>query len=356
MADVLNLNQNVAGSPNENYAREVMQLFSVGLTLLNSDGSLKLDVNGNPIQTYSQVDVINATKTLSGWVNQWIKSPTTSNDQNYAMPLVPRGGSDHDTSAKTVLGQNIPANQTIQQDLASFINIISNHPNTAPFVTRRLIQSLVSSTPSKDYISRVGSVFVSTQGDLKAVIKAILLDPEARAGDDPANTTNAGGRIKEPILVFTEVFRALGCVQTVYDSYNPQNAYYMGQSPLRAPNIFGYFSPDHKAPVSLYNSPEETLFTINSVSNYNGLAYQLTSNSFANAGCQVSMFTDAFSQSNSAIIELLNKRFFRGSISPSIRGGFNALLSNNLNNLSPTQRLGFLLGLIMSSSVYGVVQ
>ncbi len=354
MADFLNLNQNMAGSPNENYAREVMQVFSVGLVLINPDGSIKTDSKGNPIQTYTQNDVINATKTLSGWQNQWIDS--RSNGSNYAMPMIPRPGQNHDTSAKTVLGQSIPANQTIQKDLTSFINIITNHPNTAPFVSRRLIQNMVTSTPSPAYIGRVSSVFASTSGDLKAVVKAILLDPEARAGDDPSNKSNIGGKIKEPTLVYHEMLRALGCVTTVYDRNNPTRALWTGQNAFSAPNVFGYFSPDHKAPVTLYNTPEETLFTINTVNNYNGLSYQLKGQNFSNGGCQVSSFTTAVQQSNDALIEMFNLRFFRGNIPPSIRAGISTLLTNNINNLSPTDQFGYLLGLVLSSSAYGVMK
>ena len=358
MGDFLNLNQNIVGSPNENYAREVMQLFSVGLVLLNPDGSLKLDAKGNSIQTYTQNDVINSTKALSGWGNQWITSK--SNGSNYGFPMIPKTGSSHDFSAKTLLGQSIPGYQSIQQDLNSFINILTTHPNTAPFIAKRLIQNMVTSTPSPQYISRVGAIFNSSNGDLKKVVKAILLDPEARAGDDPANVSAQGGKIKEPILVFNEMLRALGCVSTVYDRYtgknNVQNAIWTVQSPLQAPNVFGYFSPDHKTPVSLYNSPEETLFTINTVTAYNNLTYQLQGNGFNNAGCQISAFTDAIEQSNDALIEMFNLRFFRGNIPPSIRGGLNTLLTNNLNNLTPVDRFGYLLGLILSSPVYGVVQ
>ena len=355
MADFLNLNQDVAGSPNENYAREVMQVFSVGMNLLNPDGSYKTDSSGNPLPTYTQTDVINATKALSGWQNPYLKTPIT-NTSNYGASMVPRSGNNHDTTQKVVLGKTIPAGQTIQQDLASFINILVTHPNTAPFVSRRLIQSLVTSTPSPAYLSRISAVFTSTQGDLSKVIKAILLDPEARAGDDPSNQSAIAGKIKEPILIQNELLRAFGCVTTVYSRNNPTQALYFGQNPYNAPNVFGYFSPDYKAPVSLYNAPEETLLTINSLQNFNSLDYQLNGTGFANAGCQISTFTDAASTSDAALIELLNQRFFRGAMPANLRLGVSTLLAGNLAGKPSLDKVGYLVGMLLSSPIYGVVK
>jgi uncharacterized protein (DUF1800 family) len=355
MADFLNLNQDVAGSPNENYAREVMQLFSVGMNLLNADGTYKTDANGNPLPTYTQNDVINATKALSGWQNQYLQTPKT-NTSNYGMPMIPRGGTTHDTTQKVVLGQTIAAGQTIQQDLSSFINILVNHPNTAPFVSRRLIQSLVTSTPSPAYLSRIAQVFSSTQGDLSKVIKAILLDPEARAGDDPSNKNAVAGKIKEPILIQNEVLRALGCVTTVFSKSNPTQALNFGQTPYSAPSVFGYYSPDYQAPVSLYNAPEETLFTIGSIQNFNNLDSQLNGPGFTNAGCTINTFTDAATTSDAALIELLNQRLFRGAMPANLRLGVTTLLANNLASKPALDKVGYLVGMLVSSPIYGVVK
>ena len=355
MADFLNLNQNVAGSPNENYAREVMQVFSVGMNMLNPDGSYQTDSSGNPLPTYTQTDVINATKALSGWQNPYLKTPRT-NTANYGASMVPRSGTNHDTTQKVVLGKTIPAGQTIQQDLASFINILVTHPNTAPFVSRRLIQSLVTSTPSPAYLSRISAVFTSTQGDMSKVIKAILLDPEARAGDDPGNKSAVAGKIKEPILIQNEALRALGCVTTVYSRNNPTQALSFGQSPYNAPNVFGYYSPDYKAPVSLFNAPEETLLTINSLQNFNNLDYQINGTGFANAGCQISTFTDAATTSDAALVELLNQRFFRGAMPANLRLGVSTLLAGNLSSKPALDKVGYLVGMLLSSPIYGVVK
>ena len=178
MGAFLNNQENTASVPNENFAREVMQLFTVGLVQLNMDGSIKRDASGVPLQTYTQTDVMEATKALSGWGNNYNKNLPKTNGCNCQVPMIPKDASQHNSNTKKVLGTTIPANQTTQQDLDSFIKILVNHPNTAPFVSKRLIQNLVTSDPSPEYISRIAKVFVDSKTDLSQVVKAILLDTE----------------------------------------------------------------------------------------------------------------------------------------------------------------------------------
>ena len=168
---------------NENYPRELMQLFSIGLYKLNADGSFQLDANNRPISVYSQSDVRGLALALTGWTYPTAPGQTPQqNNNNYYPGAMEARQINHDTTAKTFLGQTLPANQTIQQDLDGALDVIFNHPNTAPFVATRLIRAFVTSNPSPAYVARISAVFdnngAGARGDLKAVIRAILLDAE----------------------------------------------------------------------------------------------------------------------------------------------------------------------------------
>jgi uncharacterized protein (DUF1800 family) len=355
MGYFLNNKDNTASSPNENYGREVMQLFSVGLVQLNMDGTVKRDANGVPLQTYSQADVINSTKALTGWGDDWNKNLPQTNGCNCMNPEIPKVPTQHDFSAKTILGTSIPANQTIQQDLDSFIGILTKHPNTAPFVSRRLIQNMVSSDPSPEYIARVAKVFVDSGADLSKVVKAILLDPEARAGDDPAQQSNRVGKIKEPVLIRTSLMRGLSCKTTILSKSDSTQADWAGQDPINAPTVFGYFSPDYKTPVTLTNLPEQSLMNLSILNNRNSLTWNLTLDNLQNAGCDISPFITAVQTSNQNLIQLFSERFFRGRIPTALANGINTLLANDLANETPFNKVFYLLGLLISSSAFGVV-
>ncbi len=243
----------LGGGANENYAREVMQLFSLGLWHLNMDGSVATDASNAPIPTYTQVDVAALARALTGWayaqpasgpVYEWMGAPMVSVPGN------------HDFTAKVVLGQTIPAGQSVEADLESILNILMAHPNMAPFIATRLIRSLVMSNPSPGYIQRVAQVFKNTDGDLKATLTAILTDVEAR-NDTP--TVN-GGRLKDSILHTCGLLRALnGSFQ------NPNGLTYlygyMAQTPLAAPSVFSWFSPLYHVPYSSLFGPEFQIYT-----------------------------------------------------------------------------------------------
>ncbi|HYE75432.1 MAG TPA: DUF1800 family protein, partial [Blastocatellia bacterium] len=237
----------VNGGANENYARELMQLFSIGLYQLNQDGSLQLDANNKPIPTYNQTDVRQLSLALTGWTfNTANGAPLSPNPNYYPGPMIPLANY-HDTSSKTFLGQTIPANQTPQKDIDDVIEIVFNHPNVAPFICTRLIRAFVTSNPSPAYIARVSAVFnnngQNVRGDLKAVITAILLDPEAR-NDAPPNDF---GKLRTPMMHHIALFRLLGATipqptQFVYVYDN------MGESVLNAPSVFGHYSPMYRIP------------------------------------------------------------------------------------------------------------
>ena len=355
MGSFLNNIDNTASVPNENFAREVMQLFSVGLVQLNMDGSIKRDSSGAPLQTYSQADVIDATKALSGWGTNWNKSLPRTNGCNCMVPMIAKDASQHNTSSKKILGTMIPAGQSTQQDLDSFIKILVNHPNTAPFVSRRLIQSLVTSDPSPEYIGRVAKVFVDAKADLSKVVKAILLDSEARAGDDPTTQLSRAGKIKEPVLVRAELMHGLGCKSAILSKSNSAQADWVVQNPIDAPTVFGYVSPDYKAPVSLTNVPEQTLLNLSAFNNMNSLSYNFTVDTLQNAGCDIAPFLAAAQSSKADLIQLFSERFFRGRMPPALSNGVNNLLSNDLASESAFNKVFYLLGLLISSSAFGVV-
>ena len=236
--------------PDENYARELMQLFSIGLVELDLDGLVSTDTQGQPIPTYDQAVIEEFAHVYTGWT--YAGSPVfrgaraTLTSQVIPMQL---WQSYHDTGSKTLLnGFTIPAGQQGGQDLAMALDNVFNHPNVGPFMAIRLIQRLVTSNPSPAYVSRVASVFNDNgrgvRGDLGAVVKAILLDPEAR----PAMPMDLDGKIKEPLLRLTQLWKSYDA--TSQTGRYPLNFAYIvfGQGPLQASHVFNFFSPFYAPP------------------------------------------------------------------------------------------------------------
>jgi uncharacterized protein (DUF1800 family) len=253
-----------------------MQLFSMGLFVLNSDGTPKLDSNGNMIPAYTQDQVQAFARAFTGWTYATATggSPAKfpNGTANYTMPMA-AVDANHDTAAKILLnGTTLPAGQTSVQDLDGALSNIFNHANVGPFVCRQLIQHLVASDPSSAYVSRVSAVFADNgskvRGDMKAVVMAILTDPEARAGDTDA--TAEGGHLREPVLWLTNMIRGLGFtnndVTAGYDvvanaSYNTLGNYTatLGQRPYASPSVFNFFPPEYVIPGTTANAPEFSL-------------------------------------------------------------------------------------------------
>ena len=242
--------------PDENDARELMQLFSIGLVELNLDGSQKLDANNQPIPTYDQEIIEGFAHVFTGWT--WAGSPSfgsgrVSNEHPARpMELWPQF---HDTGPKKLLNNvTLPAGQTGEQDLADALDNIFNHPNVAPFMAIRLIQRLTTSNPSPGYVRRVAQAFENNgsgvRGDLGAVVKAILLDPEAR----PAMAMEIDGKLKEPLLRLTQLFKAYDA--TSESGRYPLIASYIlfGQGPLQSPSVFNFFSPFYAPPGEIRDS------------------------------------------------------------------------------------------------------
>jgi uncharacterized protein (DUF1800 family) len=359
MGFFLNNDQNTTDEPNENFARELMQLFSVGLVILNSDGTVRRDASGKALETYTQNDVKEATRALSGWQNDWQENLPKSNFGNFNKPMVARTWPEnaHDKGQKRLLGKVIPSSQTLQKDLDQVLDILVEHPNTAPFVATRLIQYLVASDPSPAFVERVANAFVSSKGDLKKTVKALLLDPEARAGDTPGTTSARIGRIKDPLLYTTSYFRALGCRASVLKSEGNSNST-LGRAWRDPPSVFGWASPFHRAPESLVLAPEQKLLRKDQIGERNNFVWEISVNKvqFDQAGCELSLFEEAAAQSDESLIVLVNTRFFKGVMPAPIQHGARQLLSTELASKAPLEKVSSLLQPLLLTPSFGVVK
>lgn len=249
--------------PNENFAREVMQLFSVGVYQLNPDGTRKLDGNGVPLATYDESVVKGFARAFTGWTF-FGNDPANPKkfdrpEESWTQPMI-AFASKHETGAKILLGSVVlPAGQTPEKDLKDALDTIANHPNVAPFVSRQLIQRFVTSNPSPAYVLRVSTVFENNgrgvRGDLGAVIKAVLMDPDARSS---TTLTDAKfGKQREPVIRLANMLRAFNAT-----SKNGRNEIHyldsaddaLGQSPLLSPSVFNFFSPSYTRPGKLAQS------------------------------------------------------------------------------------------------------
>jgi uncharacterized protein (DUF1800 family) len=257
---------------NENYGREFMQLFTTGIDMLNQDGSPQLDSNGNPIPVYTETQVQAFARVYTGWTyataSGGIPANFPNNTPNYDAPMA-AVESQHDMNSKTLLnGTTLPAGQSSSQDLTGALTNIFNHTNVGPFVCRQLIQHLVTSNPSPAYVSRIAAVFANdgsvqaVRGNLQAVVQAILLDPEARAGD--ANPSPSDGHLREPLLYMTDVMRGLGFTftgggaGTGAEYYNSPGNYTtaLGEKPYTSGAVFNFFPPNYVIPGTTTNAPE----------------------------------------------------------------------------------------------------
>jgi len=327
MGEYLDMRNNDKADPtrdtraNENYARELMQLFTIGLSQLNLDGTFKLDASGNPIPTYDQTTIQNFAKIYTGWTYPTKPGAVTQkhNPAYYIGPMVPFE-SNHDTTSKTLLnGLVLPAGQSASQDLEAALDNIFNHPNVGPFIGKQLIQHLVGSNPSPAYVSRVASVFndngSGVRGDLQAVVRAVLLDPEARQGD---NGPFAGGptevpsaHLREPVFVVASILRGLGAWVNDTNNLTAQAAN-LGPTLFTPPTVFKYFAPGYQIPPELtqgktllgpefqLDSPSNAVARFNMINTMiygslgNGALIDLTP--FSNLGSNPPALVDAISQ------------------------------------------------------------
>jgi uncharacterized protein (DUF1800 family) len=265
--DMVNNNKN---APNENYAREILQLFSIGLDKLNPDGTPILDGQGNRIPTYTQETVTNFARVFTGWVFEVQPPPTEAGYTNYIDPMRVANENNHDRLPKTLLDHNDPANCSLpgsedaRPELTKAIACIMSSPYVAPYISKNLIQHLVTSNPTPSYVGRVSSAFTSGRftdpptgrvfgtgapGDLQAVVAAILLDAEAR-GDTAPNAYH--GHLREPVLFVTNLLRAFntsdGSTDYVLgDLFLPADIR-MDEDVYRSPTVFNFFPPSYAIP------------------------------------------------------------------------------------------------------------
>lgn len=256
--------------PDENYAREVMQLLSIGLYRLNADGTYQTDGTGRPLDAYTNDQITEFARVFTGFTDESASNTGTgtgrtdfpSAAQNYTAPMR-MWDLQHDTGAKTLLSYpgarkpTLPANQSGLQDIDDAIDNLVEHPNTGPFIGRQLIQRLVTSNPSDGYVARVAAAFANNgrgqRGDMVAVIKAILLDPEARNLGFLADPEH--GKLREPFVRVTHLLRAFRYSVTgsllPYDFGSAVSESTLGQYPLSAPSVFNFYLPDYEPPGAL---------------------------------------------------------------------------------------------------------
>lgn len=328
--DLVNSRQSTPGNQNganENYARELMQLFTIGLIKLNQDGTPQLDGNGQTIPTYTQADIRSYARALTGWTYP-TQPGSTSGASNWVyypgkMEPLPQY---HDINAKTLLnGTVLPAGRSIQQDVDGVVDNLFAHPNLPPFIATRLIRSLVGSNPSPAYVQRVADVFAGTsaapgyalapRGDLKATLAAVLLDTEARQDTPSADQ----GHLKDPVLHVIGLARALGA-QIADPGMFLYLFGYLGERVLDAPTVFSFYSPltalpghsDHFGPEFQIYSPAQAIQRANMI-------YDLLNNQFG-AGFQVNLSAyEAVAQDPNSLLNKINDALFQGRMSPELR-------------------------------------
>ena len=232
--------------PDENYAREVMQLFTIGLDELNQDGTVKLDANGNTIATYGQAEIEGFARVFTGWT--FAGSETFKRkSRDYVAPMQ-AFEEYHSQKQKTLLnGDIIPQGYGAQESLQLALDNLFNHQNVAPFISKQLIQRLITSNPTSQYVERIASVFndngEGVRGDLAAVVKAIYLDDEAR---HYGSVLSYQGKIKEPLLKTVQFWRNLNArsPEGFYKTWNLVDRY--GQGPMQSSSVFNFFRPDYQ--------------------------------------------------------------------------------------------------------------
>jgi uncharacterized protein (DUF1800 family) len=362
--NMLNSAKPAAGQiANENYPRENMQLFNLGLYLLNQDGTPQLDGFGNTIPTYTEAQVEAFARAYTGWTYGVAGGGTPTKFPNptadYADPMA-AVESEHDTTAKILLnGTVLSAGGTAEQDLKGALDNIFKHPNEGPFVCRQLIQHLVTSTPSPAYVSRVAAVFANdgtgVRGNMKAVITAILTDQEARAGD--TNAGYDGGHLREPILFLTAMMRALGYTNTdpnaSWDSLS-NYANTLSERPYRANSVFNFFPPNYVIPGTTLNAPEFDIENTATATLRLTLADEIVNNKISSFTVNLSSTSvlGALAASPSALTDNLSMLLMHSQMPANMRS---TIISTITPLTSTAQRVRVAIYLIVTSSQYKVI-
>lgn len=365
MGHFLDMVDNVAPAAgqhaNENYARECMQLFTLGLNQLNPDGTSMVDGTGTPIPTYTQNDVMALGRSYTGWTYPPMPGATSMkhNPSYYGGNMVVGSESDHDSGAKTFLGQSVAAGQSAEQELDAVLTIIFNHPNLPPFVATQLIEKLVTSNPSPAYVQRVAQAFSSgkfnsygsgKRGDMQATIAAILEDPEARRGDSPATAVASDGKLREPVVMEVSIARAFHATTDgtgfAYPSLN------MSQPLFGAGSVFNFFPPQSLIPQTTLNGPEFAIFntdtSLTRVNFINSIVYgKISSNTTLNFSPVASAGTP------DQMVSWLNTLFLHGTMSSDDQSSISAAISA-VSSTDTTNQARTAIYLVTSSSQYQV--
>ena len=323
MANSDETNPQTGTVPNQNYAREVLQLFSIGLVALNPDGTQQLDATGAPIPTFDGTTIDGFASVFTGWTypplpganSQWT-NPINFDGAMVAFP------DHHQSGTKALLnGYTVAANQTPAQDLANALDNIFNHPNVGPFISQRLIQHLVTSNPSPAYVARVAAIFANNgqgvRGDLGAVVRAILTDTEAR-GVAPA--ANIFGHLREPALFITSALRSLGAQS---DGVLPRSASSAMGQPIFSPDtVFSFYPPSYQIPGTQTLAPEFGIQNaatalaranfVNTLIMQNGAAPDPTV--VGSTGTTINLTPLSTTGSDAALIAQLNQTLMHGSL------------------------------------------
>ncbi len=388
MGNYLDMIRSTKNSPNENYPREILQLFNIGLFMLNQDGTLQLDGQGNPIPTYDQNVVNNFTKVFTGWrdcrttdfnascPNNTVGAP------NYKDPMS-LATANHDLTAKTLLSYSGSTTTNIaacsgcttataignyaNNSLNQALDNIYNHPNVAPFVSKLLIQQFVTSDPTPAFVGRVAAVFNANRSNpaqMKEVIKAILLDPEAR-GDE--KTEARYGKLREPVQLLTNVLRNfnVGSADQLGASDGNVNRVVvaLGQDAFRSPTVFNYYSPDYIVPGTTLLAPEFNIYTTGT-----SIGRANLMNTFAFSGLNASQpdsptgtranYSDlaaiaAADLTSNQLLDHLNARMMHGTMSAQMKSTIQTAV-NAVATTNPLSRAQTAVYLIATSSQFQV--
>ena len=372
--------------PDENFAREVMQLFSIGLYELQLDGSLKLDAAGKPIETYTNADVMALAKVFTGfsWAfpdNQLTDGNfrsghpviDTANDSKIDLQRMKAYPGQHSTAEKKLFSGKsnaltLAAGGTANDDLRLALDALFHHPNVGPFIGRQLIQHLVESNPSPAYVARVAAVFNNdgrgVRGNLAAVVKAILLDTEARN----AGTASSYGKLREPVLRVAHWMRAFAAKSTTGDFTMASELRNESQQALSAPSVFGYYRPGYVPPTPSFaatglTAPELQIVDEGSVAAWVNMAQAMSSDGIGWSGVGRDVIGNidadlALSQAGnySGALDSLNLLLFAGQMSAGLRTAIADAVSNVPGNTlaSHTNRVRLGLFLALASNEYQV--
>ena len=380
--------------PDENYAREVMQLFSIGLFELNPDGTRKQDAAGNDIPSYDNGDITELAKVFTGMTfnpvpptdgsPQFGEDPEDSEvagifseidflevEARYLTQPMWLYEPMHEQGPKTVIGTRIPGG-AIQEDLDAAVDILFNHPNTGPFIGYRLIQRLVTSNPSPAYVSRVSAAFADNgqgvRGDMKAVIRAILMDPEAR--DLNKRSDPSWGMLREPCIRYVHLCRAFNASSNTgaFRNTGERSGQAMAQLPMHAPSVFNFFLPDYQplgpiaeaglvAPEFQITTATTSVATINFWASTLQEALMDFNEDLVPNEARLNLDNEiALADNIPALMDRLDLLLTQGALSADARGVIHSALQQVPSGTSRVERVRFAIYLFLNSPDFAVLR